>query len=147
MNAYLCVMYVCVCMYVCMYVCIFMYAFIEVRLDKSNYWLSYPFNCPAAVANGLSGIKDTFLKCLFIFSWRFNVFAGKTSTGWGRHIFGLYFENCCCELITSFRCGELAPVVCPSILETSSVWMHLHTICVCAFSGPVLVCVHGCIDG
>jgi hypothetical protein len=40
------------------------------------------------------GHKNTFVKFRFIFSWRSSVLTGKISTGWGRHIFGLYLDNC-----------------------------------------------------
>jgi len=37
--------------------------------DMADRGLSHPFKGPLAVVNGLTGIRNAFVKCLFIFSW------------------------------------------------------------------------------
>lgn len=42
---------------------------ISARTDTSDHGLSQSVKGPGYVANGLTGIKNVLVKCLFIFNW------------------------------------------------------------------------------
>jgi hypothetical protein len=42
---------------------------VNARIDTFDHGLPHPFKGPGAVVNGLSGIKTTRVKRLFIFIW------------------------------------------------------------------------------
>ena len=42
---------------------------VNARIDTFDHGLPHPFKGPGAVVNGLSGIKNTRVKRLFIFIW------------------------------------------------------------------------------
>jgi len=118
---------------------------IEVCLDKSYCWLSHPFKGPGAVANGLTGIKNTFVKSLFIFSWRFSVLTGKTSTGSRSTHFWAVPRQLFAD-VNSFPCFGVGNLL---LMFVRAFWRHPLCECTCIrrFVGPVLLCIHGCIDG
>jgi len=56
------------------------------------------FQSPWEVANGLTGIKSTLVKSLFIFNCSlllelFSIPTDKNLKDWGQHILGLYLKN------------------------------------------------------
>jgi hypothetical protein len=96
------------------------------RMNTSDQGLLHPFEGPGAVSNGLTGIKNALMKCLFSIGAEHTTFVSvptRKSKGlrpprcWAvpRKLFA---DICWHERLSLFWCGELTPEVCLSILDT-----------------------------
>jgi hypothetical protein len=72
--------------------------------NTSDHGLSYPFEGPGVVPNGLSGIKNASVRCLFIFNWSYLAIDKKLKDRGRAKVGGCAFKMKCLRTCMDMNC-------------------------------------------